>query len=269
MAIHCPADHHVFSVVLTNQKEASPKDKGLLRECQNRIPWFEASRELDQTLINILNLEQELGQKIDWVAAPFTFDELIAQTTNQPRYRSRMMLPKSTNRFCTEQLKLVPIFWHCFLNYYQDSPVLMSIGFRWDEPQRVENWSCDKDKFRYPFACSTLGTKRWQYKDIEWRISRFPLYEERITKQQVNEFWERKGWTFPIVSNCDFCFHHTDYQQRVQAIAYPERAQWWIEKEQQSGNTFGKRSLVDILSQGMLQIFNQPEEETSMCHCTD
>lgn len=87
MAVEFPTDHYVFSVVLTDQVEIAPTDKGVLREIQDRIPGFKASRELDQTLLNVLKLEQLIGKKIDWVAAPFTFDELIHQTTNYPGFR--------------------------------------------------------------------------------------------------------------------------------------------------------------------------------------
>lgn len=269
MAVEFPADHYVFAVVLTDQAEATPKDKGLLTECQNRIPWFKASRELDQTLLNVLKLEQLIGQKIDWVAAPFTFDELVLQRTIYPRYRSgNPMLPNANHRFCTEQLKLIPIFWHCFLNYYDSTPLLMNIGFRWDEPRRVEGWNCDNDKFRYPIACSLQGRKQWQYNDIEWRISQFPLYENQITKSDVKAYWDAKGWEFPKVSNCDFCFHHKAIQQQIQNASYPERAKWWIDLEAQTGSTFGKTSLQNVLSQLLMpRIFDTDDEP--MCHCTD
>lgn len=178
------------------------------------------------------------------------------------------MLPNPTKRFCTEQLKLMPIFWHCFLNYFDESPLLMNIGFRWDEPRRVEGWNCDKDKFKYPFACSTSGRKQWQYNKIEWRISHFPMYEGMITKSDVVDYWEKKGWVFPSISNCDFCFHHRSIQQQVQASAFPERSQWWIGMEEQAKSTFGSSSLESILSQGIINsVFDNADE--SMCHCTD
>lgn len=194
MAVEFPTDHYVFAVVLTSQKAAEPKDKGLLRECQDRIPWFEASRELDQTLANVLRLEQLIGKGIDWVAAPFTFDQLILQRTDYPGFRNNHpMLPNSRARFCTEQLKIMPIFWHCFLNYYEGTPMMMNIGFRWDELRRVESWNCSKDKIRYPSSCSLLGRRQWQYLDVEWRISHFPLYEQRIDKFEVAKYWEARG----------------------------------------------------------------------------
>lgn len=268
MAVEFPTDHYVFAVVLTDQIEAAPKDKGLLREIQNRLPNFKASRELDQTLKNVLELEQLIGKRIDWVSADFTFDELIFQTTYYPSFRSgNPMLPNQRARFCTVQLKLMPIFWHCFLNYYEkDNPVLMNIGFRYDEPQRVEGWTCDNDKFKFPFACSISGKKQWQYNQIEWRVSHFPMYETGITSEDVKDYWNRKNWVFPSISNCDFCFHHRPIQQQIQAKMYPERAEWWLDIESKTGSTFGKESLEKILRQTTLDIY---EDNQSMCHCTD
>lgn len=177
------------------------------------------------------------------------------------------MLPNERKRFCTEQLKLFPIFWHCYLNYFDNSPFLMNIGFRWDEPRRVEGWTCDRDKFKFPASCSLLGRKQWQYKTEEWRISHFPMYEDRIGKLDVNKFWDDKGWEFPSISNCDFCFHHRPIQQQIQAKMYPERAQWWIEMEEKVQASFGKLPLKSILSQEVLDIFDDSDQ--SMCHCTD
>lgn len=267
IAVEFPTDYYVFSVVLTDQIEVAPKDKGLLRECQDKVPHFKASRELDQTLINVLKLEQLIGKRIDWVAAPFTFDDLIYQRTGHPGFRKGSpMLPNATKRFCTEQLKLIPLFWHCYLNYYDDSPLLMNIGFRWDEPKRVEGWTCDKDKFKYPHACSTEGRKQWQYSQCEWRVSSFPLYEDKITKELVKDYWEKKGWLFPSVSNCDFCFHHRPIQQQIQASLYPERAKWWAKIEQNTGHTFNKQSIESILAQTILDnVF----DDIQSCSCTD
>jgi hypothetical protein len=143
----------------------------------------------------------------------------------------------------------------------------MNIGFRWDEPQRVENWTCDNDKFKYPFACSTSGKKQWQYNQVEWRISQFPMYEAEITNKQVKDYWDKKGWIFPSVSNCDFCFHHRPIQQQVQAKLHPERARWWIDIEDKSGASFGSNRVEDVLQQGVLDVY--VEDDRSACHCTD
>lgn len=258
----------IFAVVLTDQVEVAPKDKGLLRECQSRLPQFKASRELDQTLINVIKLEQLIGKRIDWVAAPFTFDQLIKQNTSYPSFRNnKIMLPNKRARFCTHMLKIMPIFWQCFLNYYDGDPLLMNIGFRYDEPNRVNNWNCDNDKFKYPFACSLAGSNQWQYKNIEWRISHFPMYEFGIDASTVRSYWESKNWIFPMVSNCDFCFHHRTLQQQVQAAEFPSRAAWWLKMEDQAKASFSDIPLSEILNQQLIpEIF---AEEEFACNCTD
>jgi hypothetical protein len=96
-----------FAVVLTSDPNAKTKDKGLLRECQKRIPWFEASHEVDKSLKVILQLEQELGQEVRWVASHLTFEDLIVE---------KKALPDRTKRFCTKQLKSEVLFWATYLN---------------------------------------------------------------------------------------------------------------------------------------------------------
>lgn len=267
MAVTNPTDHYVFAVVLTDDQNAVPKDKGLLKECRDRIPWFTASRELDQTLINMLNLEQLLGQRIDWVAYPYTFDQLISQSIDHPGYRSgKLFLPNKTHRVCTELLKINPIFYYWYRNF-APKPILMNIGFRWDEPNRVAGWNCDKDKFKFPFSCNTFGDRRFNWQTIEWRFTEFPLYRQGVGLNVVAKFWLEKEWKFPEVSNCDFCFHHKPVQQQRQQELYPERSQWWMDWEKKTGRSFGDVSLETIFQQPLFDVFDQESE--SLCACSD
>jgi hypothetical protein len=292
MALEFPTDHYIFAVVLTDHKLSAPKDKGLLRECQNRIPWFFASHEADLTLLNMLRLEQELGKRIDWVASQYSLDRYLAKDTDLVGYRSntiaskvpldaiverKRMLPNAKHRFCTEETKLVPMFWHCYLNYFDgEAPLLMNIGYRWDEPKRVDSWTCDKDKFKFPLTCSTglsedlkscslFQRKRQKWSSVEWRVTQFPMHEYGISKLEVAKYWLEKGWQFPEVSNCRFCFHHRDIEQQRQAELEPDNLQWWLEQEEKTGHTFGKRPLKDILAQPLLDVYGDRES----CHCTD
>jgi len=266
MAIEFPTDHYIFAVVLTDHALSAPKDKGLLREICDRIPWFVASHEADLTLLNMLRLEQELGKRIDWVASQYSLDRFIACDTEAVGYRAKKpMLPNPRHRFCTEQTKLVPMFWHCYLNYFDgETPLLMNIGFRWDEPTRVETWTCDKDKFKFPKSCSTVGRKQQQHSLVEWRVSQFPMHEHGISRLDVAKYWLEKGWQFPEISNCRFCFHHRDIEQQRQAQLEPENLQWWLGQEEKIGHTFGNRPLKNILAQPLLAVYDE-----APCHCTD
>jgi len=111
MSLKFPTDYYVFAVVLTKHTPSKPKDKGLLRECEKKIPHFIASLEADLTLKNILDLEQELGKEIKWVSSEFYLDDFINQHTDYPGFRSqKYLLPSFKNRFCTQYQKVIPIF---------------------------------------------------------------------------------------------------------------------------------------------------------------
>jgi len=262
MAIHFPTDIYLFAVVLTDHKGSQPRDPGLLRECQKRIPHFIASHEADQTLLNVLKLEQEIGKEIIWVASDYSLDKFILGQTQVPGYCNGSRLPNQLTRFCTVQQKIMPIFQRCYMHY--STPIIMNIGFRWDENRRVENWTCDKDKFKYYYLYD-LVKKRYRWKTVEWRISQFPLYEHRIDRQIITEYWNRKGWVFPEISNCRFCFFHSDFQLQVQAQREPSNLEWWLDMESKLGYSFGKRPLKERLEQPLL--FNMNDEEK--CLCTD
>ncbi len=92
----------------------------------------------------------------------------------------------------------------------------------------------------------------------------FPLFENGITKSHVNDFWKQKGWVFPEVSNCRFCFHHTYAELRYQAEVEPENLQWWLDMEKKVGRTFARKSLDSKLK-------NRGKEDStsSGCLCTD
>ncbi len=268
MAIKYPTDYYLFAVVLTDHVPSAPKDPGLLRECVKRIPHFVASLEADQTLSNMLKLEQEIGKEIRWVSAEYSLDRFVYGQTDLPGYRSgKKMLPNKLRRFCTQQQKLVPSFHHAYFHWWDGDPLLTNIGLRYDEPHRINNWTCENDTFRYARACLLTKSRNCQYESVDWRISNFPLNEDKITREDVVKYWDERGWEFPAVSNCRFCFQHRDLQQQYQAELEPENLQWWLDMEAEVGATFGTRSLNDILSQPLLDgVMDKNEED---CSCTD
>lgn len=263
MALHYPTDKYVFAVVKTLDKNAIPKDKGLLKEAQSRISDFVASSSLDATLKIVLDLEQELGQEIRWISSDLTYDELIQRQKRLPNWMTRI---------CTVELKLKPIFEYCYFELSSiANMVLMYIGFRADESQRKVNLldNCDKAyRFKYPYQCS-LKTKKQSWKTVEWRIPYFPLIENNVNHQQIIKFWEQKGWDFPLVSNCDFCFFHRYQEQRTQLEKYPERFQWWIDQEETIGGTFKKEFSYKQIQSPEFSISQTPLFNNILCNCTD
>lgn len=280
MAMHYPTDRYVFAPVLSDDPACVVKDKKLREYCQQKVTWFDWSRggcrEIDQTLALLRELEQRLGSCVEWVSAPFTIDQTIRGQVDRviapcfDRSATKTgMLPNSRARFCTQAHKIFAIGWHVWLTG-TGYPCLMNIGFRADEAQRADGWTCDKDKMRVPTRCDISGSYagKNRHEWIDYRISDFPLIRDGITKRMVQAFWIRQGWQFPTVSNCDFCFFHKASQHRHQADLYPDQMQWWINMEKDIGATFGKKSLQAIINDPQESLF-EPDLEQFSCHCTD
>lgn len=280
MALHYPADVCIFAAVLTDDPACVIADKALRGYAQSKIPWFDwnrgGCRELDLTLLNLQRLEQEMGREIQWVAAPFTFDAMIRGDIENPVARcfsrsktASAMLPNQRTRFCTQALKLYPIFWHCWLEGDGDI-CLMNIGFRWDERQRVERWTCKNDRIEYTPHCDIDGNYKGKHRrvSLEWRTPQFPMYQDRIDRAAVVKFWKSKGWQWPTVSNCDFCFFHRPAEHQHQALHYPARAQWWEQMEQVAGATFGTRPIGDLINPNQGDLFGADLGQFS-CMCGD
>jgi hypothetical protein len=277
MAIHNNADLNVFCAVLTNDKNTIINDNFLRNYCKDKIPSFDwnrgGCRELDLTLLNLVKLEQKIGRRIDWVSAPFTFDELIRHSMSNPDAATHktgatngLMLPNARSRLCTLSLKIYPCFWYSYLNSDEELP-LMNIGFRWDEQKRVNNWNCKNNKIKVPLRCDITGRYRGKHRhtELEWRNAVFPLYNDRVTRDDIDRYFDTLGWDYPVVSNCDYCFFHRKHQQIEQYKQYPDRANWWVDFEIESEFTFGKSALIDILD----DVASDHHSAGSSCLCSD
>lgn len=287
MAIHYPTDINLFAVVLTSDPFSVPKDKGLLREMQNRIPHFIASRELDDTLKSVLLLEQKLGKEIKFLASTRTFDEVID---------SYPALPNRRTRFCTVEMKLKPIFEYCYFNLLSpkindnslsiETPVEMNIGFRFDEKQRVfrnlgakynseikgldwsESGGCEPIEFSHKCDIEGRfkGKHRW-LKSADWRFKQFPLYTDRIVREDILKFWNKyPDFKFPEISNCDYCFFHKNDEIKRQFELHPERYFWWHKKELELNRTFGDVPIKDRFKTKPQVV---QESLDISCSCTD
>ena len=288
MAVHYPTDYYVFALVLTRDPTCSVKDKGLLREILNKCPCFEGSRELDQTIRNVLDLEQLIGSEIVWVYGD-TFDKVIEDKS--------FFLPNARTRYCTSMMKVLPIWHWCYSNILNPvldengellsvDPCKMQLGFRFDERRRVykslgatpthlsgHDWSkagaCELMNV-VSLKCDIAGKfagKHRRLKTVEWRYQLFPLWYDYITQSDVIKYWDSLGWEFPQVSNCDYCFFHTKAQHLIQHQIHPERSRWWMGLEEDTGRTF--KSDVSLRSLLYEDVNTSQHEEVDSCFCSD
>ena len=167
-----------------------------------------------------MDLEQKLGREIIWLRDE-SFDWWI-------KYKKG--LPKHDQRWCTELMKLKPIFEWCYL--YTNFPVNMRIGYRLGEIERMDRLTTT---YELPISCNTYGQKRQNWKkDIEWRVGEFPLIDDKILHYHIYLWALESGLTFPKDSNCQICFHkqepqlRTDLKQNLQCLKLKEWVFKWI-----------------------------------------
>ena len=140
------------------------------------------------------------------------FAELIAE---------RRYLPNAVARFCTSELKVLPIA--AFMRAQGYETWTNVVGLRRDEAPRVAK----------VLARNATGEQEW--------TSACPLYDARVTKADVAEFWRAQSFDLglaPYQSNCDLCPLKGDRVRARIVREQPELAAWWVEQERLIGGTF-------------------------------
>lgn len=211
IAKNYPTDYNVFALVTISDKRCTPKDSGLVQSVSDRIGReFIATPEDDTILHTILDLEQELGRRIEWVVGK-PFDDL-----------RKSSLPNITWRHCTELMKIKPIFKWWKEKFSQ--PVQMNIGFRAGEDRRASNMLS---------KCNEQGLRA--YGKTYWQRPHFPMIQDGIHRDKVVEFWRGGGVRFAEQNNCVGCFHRSPLVLRKMFDLHPEKMRWFEEMEAVKG----------------------------------
>jgi len=249
LAIKYPTDYNVFSLVCINDVNSKPKDDSIIKYVNDKLNGFAnefgefiATAEDNKTLIAMRDLEQLLGTNIEWVRG-MSFDSVIDEG-------SKTRLPSWARRYCTNQMKILPIF----LWWYKNIGVKckMQIGFRQDEYDRMERFFNNSDPTNYsiPINCSLHGQKRQKHETYNWRYCHFPLIKYGITKSVIDEYWKTNGYLggnlfedrrqieFPIVSNCIGCFHKSEEILASMSEIHPDKFKWFIDQENKGMGTW-------------------------------
>lgn len=241
VAMNYPADYNVFSLVCIDDIVCQPKDRSIIQyvnaKLEKFIPEygeFIATAEDDKTLYVMRDLEQMLGKEIIWVRGD-SFDDVISKGT-------QTRLPSWARRYCTDKMKLLPIFMWWFHNIGET--VNMRIGFRQDEFDRMIRFFNNSDPTNYsiPTSCSLRGERRQKHETFKWRFCEMPLIKDGIDKADVDNYWRRKkipanlfeperSLPFPDISNCIHCFHKHEDILTLQAVINENKMAWAAAKE--------------------------------------
>lgn len=166
------------------------------------------------------------------------FAKLIRET------RNGRALPNQQWRFCTEELKSKTISRYLTKHMGWDL-WSAAIGIRADEIHRTK-------------------TKR-RARQIHW----YPLSNAGVTKRQINDFWKGQSFDLQLESvngatplgNCDMCFLKSEKVLANIARTMPDKVDWWIKMERETGATFRKdrnlQEFTNFINRQSDWVFNQ------------
>lgn len=206
------------------------------------VLFCDTGREHEKTYKFIHDFEAFENIPVIWVKYDGGFEKLL---------QVKKAIPNRFKKFCTVELKVKTA------RRYLRGIGLMKyenlIGFRIDEPLRINRW-----------------VEKWQQvKTI------FPL---RVNKSEVNSYWKDKPYTLeipPILGNCTLCFQKG--KNAISAILreHPELGDVWIadEENNKKGNTYFEgitiRQLRNIAQNNLFKDYNLNEIKPAFdCACT-
>jgi len=247
IAANYPSDFLIFALVCIEDPACTPKDAKLVQEVSDRIGReFIATAEDDVILHTMLDLEQYLGQRIDWVAGA-TFDDVAKNGGG--------WLPNKLHRYCTVEMKLRPMF-----HWWKDTigePVKMQIGFRSGEERRAVKMQerCNEDgllEFKHVVGKHSNGNNKWA--EAAWQAPKFPMITHGVRRDQVVEFWKDKPVRFAQRNNCVGCFHRNPLLLRKMWDKHPNKMEWFASQERIEGkNSWRSDVSYDRIAKHQLQ----------------
>lgn len=256
IAANYPADYDVFSLVRIEDENCRFKDEKIRKEVEDRIQApFIATAEDDTIIYTMLDLEQFIGRPITWVTGK-TFDEIVTKGNG------KVSLPNAMRRFCTVEMKIEPIF-----NFWRENigeVITTRIGFRANETRRanamIERTANDGGvmKFKAVVGKRKDGKNKWE--DIPYQIPVFPLINDNIYKDTIEEFWMDKNVRFAWMNNCVGCFHKTPLLIRKMWDKHPKKLEWFNEIEKKAIASYNNNQWNDAVTYEQIKNWNSQFE---------
>jgi hypothetical protein len=260
LAVHYPADYNIFALVRTNDEKCLFPDAKTRQIVSDKIGReFIGTLEEDAIIYTMLDLEQFIGRDITWLSDK-TFDEVIENHGNY--------LPNVISRFCTVDMKVKPIAQWCYDN--TELPVEMRIGFRANEIGRANNMIDRAVDGVEPFKFK-VGEKngRNKWKELPYRMVKFPLIENAVFKDTIEEFWKDKPVRFAYRNNCVGCFHRGEMMLKHMSNKAEKQFDWFVEMEKKNGCTFKKEITYERIKnyKTQLDLFDEDFSDCDSGYC--
>jgi len=223
MAAEYPADYNVFALVRTDDKKLLFPDPTLRKRVEDKLQMpFVGTLEDDLIIHTLFDLEQYLGREITWVSGG-TFDETIKKRGGY--------LPNIVSRYCTTEMKLFPIFYWWAENIKE--PAVMNLGYRANEKRRVLKMQerLNDDGLVEMKATFKKKNNRNVWQMVPWQMPAFPLYDNGIYRDTIEEYWKDKDIRFAPLNNCVGCFYRNPLLLKKMFEAHPVKMDWFERQE--------------------------------------
>jgi hypothetical protein len=236
-----------------------------------KVIFCNTGKERPETLDFVERCSQEWGVEIVWleyrrIDGKNTFavvDYATASRNGEPfaeLIKVRNFLPNPVARFCTTELKVMPLRDYCRTLGWEHWN--SAVGIRADEPHRL--------------------AKGKQQKTKEWDVVH-PLGDSGVTLGNVVDFWKAQPFDLQLDShegNCDLCFLKGAGKIRRIMAERPDLAEWWINQEQSIARHHGGtghfrrdrpayRIQLELAQRPTLFDEHEADELSIACHCTD
>ena len=250
LARYYPADINIFALVRiedTDNLWMKGRDEKTRQVVSDRLGVeFIGTAEMDEIIYTILDLEQFIGTEIKWVTGE-TFEQVIKNHSNY--------LPNKMARFCTVDMKIIPIF--NYLRSVIEFPCNMNIGLRPNEKSRAKTIMERADengleKFKTVIGKSKNG-KQNKWGDIDYRFVKFPLMDDNIQKDTIYNYWKDKPVRFAYKNNCVGCPNRQPLLISHMTTKDIDKVKWFEKQEIKTGNRF----LADVSFTEILKFSTQ------------
>ena len=237
------------------------------------VVFANTGKEMPQTLDFVNDCAQEWNVDITWLELEIC-EERPVYRTKQVNYatasrkgepfsaliKRKKMLPNPYLRICTQELKMnVMKRYMVNLGYKEWNNV---VGLRYDEQSRVAKIKGQNES----------NKNKW--------YSLTPLYEDKVTLSEINNFWKDSSFDLSLPSfdgktlagNCDLCFLKGTKTLTKLVKEKPELADWWVNEENNMGASFKKNlKYLDVieLSQNDQKQIDMFDDDSRSCFCHD
>ena len=231
IAANYPADYDVFALVRIENKNCKFPDEKIRKEVEDRIQApFIGTAEDDTIIYTMLDLEQYIGRAITWVTGR-TFEATISKHGGY--------LPNKIARYCTTDMKTLPIAEWRYKNIKGD--VAMRFGYRANEQGRAKRMmekTNDNGMTEVKIVVDKHNNGNNKWKNIEYCKPEFPLIQDNLFKDTIEEYWRDKPVRFAYMNNCVGCWWRSPLLLKKMHEKQPKKMEWFAALEEETGSTF-------------------------------